>query len=67
MKNSKRKVVFKAYDPSQQMLLPPSFEEMVPEGHPVRIVNQVIEKIDLETLTKKYKSGGTPAITLKCC
>src|ERR1700709_2347933 len=59
MKNSKLNVVFKAYDPSQQMLLPPSFEQMVPEGHPVRIVNQVIEKIDLGMLTKKYKGGGT--------
>jgi transposase len=59
MKNSKRNVVFKTYDPSQPMLLPPSLDALVPQGHPVRIVNQVIEKIDLETLTKKYKGGGT--------
>jgi transposase len=58
---SKRKgiVVFKAYDPSQQMLLPPSVSEMVPEGHPVRIVNEVIDKIDLKVLTDQYKGGGT--------
>jgi transposase len=68
---SKRKgiVVFKPYDPSQQMLLPPSLNEMVPEGHPVRLVNEVIDKIDLTTLTDQYKGGGTssyhPKLLLK--
>ncbi len=58
---SKRKgiIVFKPYDPSQQMLLPPSLNEMVPEGHPVRIVNEVIDKVDLSILTDQYTGGGT--------
>jgi hypothetical protein len=36
------KVVFKRYNPSQGMLLPPSLEELIPLAHPVRVVNEVI-------------------------
>lgn len=60
MENDKKGVVvFKPYDPNQQMLLPPSLDELIPEGHPVRVVNQVIEKIDLDVMSKQYKGGGT--------
>lgn len=59
MKSSKRNIVFKPYDPSQQMLLPPSLNELIAEGHPVRIVNEVIDKIDLDVLSEQYKGGGT--------
>jgi transposase len=60
MKSKKKGlVVFKPYDPNQQMLLPPSFNELIPEGHPVRVVNEVIEKIDLGVLADQYVGGGT--------
>ena len=55
----KSKVVFKQYSPNQMMLLPPSLEELIPQAHSARIVNEVIEKIDLEPLLKKFKGGGT--------
>ena len=41
------------------MLLPPSLEELIPKNHPVRVVDYVIERIDLQLLIDKYKSGGT--------
>lgn len=41
------------------MLLPPSYEELVPENHPVRVVNEIIERIDISDLEKTYKGGGT--------
>src|SRR5476651_502923 len=60
MKSDKKGVVvFKPYDPSQRMLLPPSLDELIPEVHPVRVVNEVIEKIDLGVLSEQYKGGGT--------
>lgn len=58
MKSSKRNIVFKAYDQGQPMLLPPSLNELIPESHPVRIVNEVIEKIDLDILSGQYKGGA---------
>lgn len=41
------------------MLLPPSLDELIPQQHPVRVVNEVIESIDISPLLKNYKSGGT--------
>jgi transposase len=40
-------------------LLPPSLEEMIPEKHLVRVVNKVIDELDLSKLKKQYKGGGT--------
>lgn len=41
------------------MMLPPSLEELIDKNHPVRIVNQVIDRIDIDPLLKKFKGGGT--------
>lgn len=53
------KIVFKDYNPNQNLLLPPSLEELIEENHPVRTVSAVIDRIDLSGLIKKYKPGGT--------
>jgi len=58
MQNRNSKVVFKDYNPNQMMLLPPSLEEMIPENHPVRVVNQVVDTIDIDPLLAKYQGGG---------
>jgi transposase len=54
-----KKVVYKRYDQNQPMLLPPSYEELVPRNHPVRVVNEVMERIDIGELERTYKGGGT--------
>ena len=41
------------------MLLPPSLDELISLSHPVRVVNEVIESVNLEILEKAYKGGGT--------
>ncbi len=51
-------VAFKRYQQHQQMLLPPSLDELIAADHPVRVVSQVLDKIDLEPLLKKYTGGG---------
>lgn len=53
------KVIFKAYSPSQFQLLPPSLDELIALTHPVRIVSQVIDSVDLRLLEQSYKGGGT--------
>jgi transposase len=69
MQSHKSKVVFKDYNPKQNMLLPPSLDELIDDNHPVRIVNQVIDHIDIDPLIKKFKGGGTssyhPRLMLK--
>jgi len=53
--------IFKPYTQKQPMLLPPNLEEMIHEGQLVRVVNEMIERIDMEPLVRQYKGGGTSA------
>lgn len=63
------KPVFKTYNQQQPFLLPPSLDDLIAANHPVRVVNDVINKIDISPLLSKYKGGGTssyhPAMLLK--
>lgn len=52
---------FQHYNQQQNWLLPPSIEELIPENHPVRTVNGVIEQLNLDLLTEAYSSEGTPS------
>lgn len=52
-------VVFKANHQHQIMAFPPSLEELVPLDHPVRVVQAVLEKVDITALLHGYKPGGT--------
>ena len=52
-------VVFKQYSQHQAMLLPPSLDELVRADNPVRVVNAVLDRVDLDPLLKKFKGGGT--------
>lgn len=58
MPKGKSKAVFKPYEQHQMMLFPPSLEEMVATNHPVRTINEVIDKVDISPLLCRYKGGG---------
>jgi transposase len=53
------KPLFKAYQQNQQFLFPPSLEDMIAQNHPVRVVSEVIDRVDIDIIIKKYKGGGT--------
>lgn len=53
------KPLFKAYSQNQRFLFPPSLEEMIDANHPVRVVNEIIDRVDIDIIIKKYKGGGT--------
>lgn len=59
MHTTKSKVVFKDYNYNQNLLLPPSLEELIEENHPVRVLNEIIDHIDIEPLLQRFKGGGT--------
>jgi transposase len=59
MKNKHGNITFKPYTMEQPMLLPPSLDELIPEGHIVRIINEFVESINLSALVATYKGGGT--------
>ena len=52
--------IFKEYSRSQVFLLSPSLDEFVPENHEARIINDVVDTMDL-SLPAKYGGGGAPA------
>ena len=69
MKRRKAAPTFKPYIQNQPSLLPPSLDELIPINHPVRVVNQVVDSLDLRVLLESYEGGGSssyhPAMLLK--
>jgi transposase len=64
-----RQPVFKPYNQQQILAIPPTLEELIPQAHPVRIVNEVINKLNIEPLLKAYHIKGSssyhPQVLLK--
>lgn len=58
MSKKHRKATFKPYNPDQLSLLPPSLDELIAENHVVRVVRDVIDRINIDSILKKYKGGG---------
>lgn len=61
MAKIKTSIVFKAYNQQQTLLLPPSLEELIGEKHLVRVVHEVVERMDITGLINLYEGGGTSA------
>jgi transposase len=59
-KLDRSKVIFKDYNYNQNLLLPPSLEELIDPNHPVRVVNQVVDNLNLDPILAKYEGGGCP-------
>ena len=60
MSKRTNKVVFKPYAPAQIQLLPPSLDELISPTHLVRVVNEVVDQMDLRQLiADNYEGGGT--------
>jgi transposase len=53
------KPTFKSYHQNQVYLFPPSLEDMIAANHPVRVVSEVVERIEMDIVIKKYKGGGS--------
>lgn len=53
-------LTFKDYT-MDQLQLPLSFEDFIPENHLVRVVNTIVDSLDLSSLYGRYKEGGCPA------
>lgn len=54
-----KKIPFKPYHDKQSMLFPPNLDDMVPEGHPVRVVDSIIDKVDIQSILDTYHGGGS--------
>lgn len=52
---------FKEYNQQQNWLFPPSIEEFIAGDHPARIVNGVIEQLNIDPLVEAYHREGKPS------
>ncbi len=52
------KPVFKPYQQNQTYLFPPNLEDLVDANHPVRVVSEVIDRVNIDSIIAKYKSVG---------
>lgn len=50
--------MFKPYVQNQDFLIPPSWDDKIPKNHPVRIVDRIIESLDLKALYDSYNNIG---------
>jgi transposase len=57
-KGKSDKVTYKPYEQHQVYLIPPSADELIPQDHLVRLVNEVIDEMGIERLLRKYQTGG---------
>lgn len=53
------KAIFKDYNQGQLQLFPARLDERIGENHPVRLVNSVVDSLDLKELIDSYEPGGT--------
>jgi transposase len=53
--------ILREYSQSQGLLLIPSLDEFVLENQEARIVNEVVNTMDLSPLLAEYEGGGAPA------
>lgn len=59
MKKPRNRVIFKPYNPNQISLLPPSLDELIAANHPVRVVNSILNQLDINHLEESYQGGGS--------
>jgi transposase len=55
------KIRFKELSSNQSVLFPSNLLEGIPKHHPVLIVNQVVDQLNIDCLFSKYKGGGSSA------
>lgn len=55
------KLAIKSDNKKQNLLLPPSLDELIPENHIVRVVDAVIDRLDISEILSTYRGGGNSA------
>jgi len=51
--------VFKSHSVHQQTLFPLDLNALIPENHSARLIDSVVEKLEITEIISQYKGGGT--------
>lgn len=57
-KGKSDKITYKPYEQNQMYLIPPSVEELIPQDHLVRLVNETIDELGIQRLLEQNRIGG---------
>ena len=52
------KVVFKSYNQNDYLLFPPCLGDFIAENDPVRVLNAVVDHMDIRAIEDSYEGGG---------
>lgn len=56
---TKTNVRFKAVTSQQSVLFPSNLSDKIGLNHPVRVINQVVDQLNIDDILSTYKGGGT--------
>ena len=52
------KVVFKSYNQNDNLLFPPCLGDFIAENDPVRVLNAIVDNLDISGIEDSYEGGG---------
>ena len=52
------KVIFKSYNQNDNLLFPPCLGDFIAENDPVRVLNAVVDHLDIRAIENSYEGGG---------
>ncbi len=55
------KALFKPLPLNSSELFPVNIFEKIPKNHPVHLINDVVDKLDISKIMAEYKGGGSTA------
>ncbi|SEI02327.1 hypothetical protein SAMN02927937_02800, partial [Paenimyroides aquimaris] len=56
---NKSKIRFKSLPANSPSLFSEDIFNKIPQNHPVRLVNEVVNQLNMDALIEQYKGGGT--------
>ena len=57
-KGKSDKITYKPYEQNQGYLIPPTADELIPDGHLVRLANEIIDEMGIQRLLEQNRAGG---------
>ena len=52
------KVTYKSYNQNDSLLFPHCIGDFIPENDPVRVLDAIVEHLDISAIEATYKGGG---------
>ena len=57
------KVVYKSYNQNDNLLFPHCIGDFIPENDPVRVLDAIVERLDISAIEATYKGGGASSFS----